>query len=217
MENFQLENKDSIEVKACNAIRKAILAGDFPPGQKLVQEQLAKQLGISRMPIREALKQLEIEGLVKIEPYRGAFVNEVDTEAIKENYVLRSELEKIALQKAFPFLTKKDVTDMEALVREMDETIDYETFIQTNIEFHHLLLKYCPWQRLSTFIQVLWNGYSQQTPEFLDGQMERSNEDHKKIVEALKNDKPEEAGLLLHDHIFFTGQRLITFVEAKED
>ncbi|WP_160141585.1 GntR family transcriptional regulator [Salicibibacter halophilus] len=216
MENFQLENKDSIETKACNAIRKAILSGDFPPGKKLVQEQLARQLDISRMPIREALKQLEIEGLVKIEPYRGAFVNELDTEAIHENYALRSELEKMALQKAYPFMSAKDLADLDALIQKMDQA-SHEDFVQTNIDFHYLLLKRCPWKRLSTFIQVLWNGYSQQTPEFLHGQIEKSNEDHKQIVQALKNDEPERAAYLLHDHILNTGKRLIAFIKAKND
>ncbi|WP_245628128.1 GntR family transcriptional regulator [Shouchella shacheensis] len=217
MENFQLENKDSIQIKASNAIRKAILRGDFAPGSKLVQDQLAKQLGISRMPIREALKQLEIEGLVRIEPYRGAFVSEIDMGAIEENYVLRSELEKLALTKSYPSMTKEDIAALETLVQEMDSTRDTEKFVQHNVQFHKELMKHCEWKRLATFIQVLWNGYSQQTPDFLQGQMEKSNDDHRKIVQALKADDPDGAAILLCDHIAETGKRLILYIKSNSN
>ncbi|GAK04905.1 transcriptional regulator, GntR family [Geomicrobium sp. JCM 19037] len=213
MKNLQLENKDSIQVKATNAIRKSILSGDFQPGEKLVQEQLAEYLGISRMPIRESLKQLEIEGFVTIEPYRGAFVNDVDVSAIEETYALRSNLEKMALQRAAPHLTQGDLEELEDYIKLMDEENNPNDFVQLNVTFHKLLLKHCDWGRLNKFIELLWNGYAQQTPEFLLGQIDQSNIDHKVILEHLKKGNFSEASLALQEHISKTGARLVDYIQ----
>ncbi|NGP45665.1 GntR family transcriptional regulator [Bacillaceae bacterium SIJ1] len=215
MKSLQLHDKDSLYIKTCNTLRKAIFSGELQPGVKLTQDQLAKQLGISRMPIREALRQLENEGLVKVEPYRGAFVKELSLEDIEENYVLRSEMESLAIRKSLPYKTREDVKRLEELVREMDQTKSSEEFVELNKESHNLLLLRCPWSRLSKFIQTLWNGYPQHTPFFLQGQMEKSNQEHKEILLAIQAEDSEKAGRLIKEHISRTGKSLMTFIKTK--
>lgn len=214
-DNFETKktNSESLDEDITNKIRKAIIKGDFQPGEKLVQDDLAKTYGVSRMPIREALKKLEYEGLVIHEPYKGAFIREVSKDSVIENYYLRSELEKLALLKSYPYYRKSDLPKLNYLLKKMKETDEANKFIEYNIAFHSALIDKCPWEKLKIFIQNLWDGYPQQTPHLLGDQMERSNKDHYKIVFALENDSPEVAAELLSKHIRETGKRLISYMD----
>src|SRR5699024_9343417 len=98
--NLQIGDREMLHNKVCSVLRKAILKGEFKAGERLVQTELAERIGVSRMPIREALRTLEIEGLVKLEPHKGAVVREISKEDITEIYELRSILEPLALRKS---------------------------------------------------------------------------------------------------------------------
>lgn len=217
--NLKLQDRDTLHLKVCNALRKAILCGDLKPGERLVQAELAEALGVSRMPVREALRKLESEGLVTIEPHRGAIVKSFSIEDIREIYELRAELEKMAVEKSIRNMKEEDVAAMDRLVLEMEQATDVETFIEKNIEFHRLLLSRCPWNRLLDFIETLWNGFPQQTPLLIKGQVHRSNEEHRKILLAVKERDAEKAAWLLSEHILRTGESLIASLqeEAQEN
>lgn len=169
----------------CNVIREAIIRGDFKPGERLKQSDLAEKMGVSRMPVREAFRKLESEGLIKLEPHKGAVVKSISIKDIEEIYALRSELEKMAVYQSVDLLTDEDITQLSSLVAEMERADDADTFVQYNIDFHRLLVKRCNWERLNSFIGTLWNGLPQQTPHLLTGQIETSNTEHRKILEAV--------------------------------
>ncbi|GAB7386466.1 GntR family transcriptional regulator [Bacillaceae bacterium] len=207
--NLKLEDRDTLHLKVCSVLRKAILRGDLKPGERLVQAELAEALGVSRMPVREALRKLESEGLVTIEPHRGAIVKSFGIDDIREIYELRAELEKMAVEKSIRHMREEDVAELERLVLEMEQATDVEAFVEKNIEFHRLLLSRCPWNRLLEFIETLWNGFPQQTPLLIQGQMERSNEEHRKILLAVKEGDAGKAARLLSEHILRTGEALI--------
>ena len=103
------------------SMRDAILSGELPPGTKLRQEKLAERFGTSRIPVREALRALEYEGLVRSAPYRGFTVTELDADDIEEVYDLRILLEGHAVRLAVPLLTDDDLRTLEQLYREMVE------------------------------------------------------------------------------------------------
>ncbi|WP_264805637.1 GntR family transcriptional regulator [Cytobacillus sp. NCCP-133] len=214
-QDLRIENRDTLHLKVCNVIRKAIIRGDFKPGERLKQSDLAEKMGVSRMPIREAFRKLESEGLIRLEPHKGAVVKSINIEDIEEIYALRAELEKMAVYQSVDFLTEQDVEQLTFLVNEMERTDDVDTFIQYNIDFHRMLVKRCKWERLNSFIGTLWNGFPQQTPHLLSGQQETSNIEHRKIVEAVINKDKETAANLLSEHIFRTGESLIKSLKEE--
>jgi DNA-binding GntR family transcriptional regulator len=101
------------------SVRDAILAGVLDPGARLRQEELAEVFGTSRIPVREALRALEYEGLVRSEPHRGFTVTSLDADDVDEVYDLRIVLETHALRLAIPLLTDEDLAEIEALYDEM--------------------------------------------------------------------------------------------------
>lgn len=200
---------ETVHTKVTRVLREAILRGDIPPGERLVQEELANSLGVSRMPVREALRKLEIEGLISIEPHRGAIVKSLNVEDIEEIYKLRSQFEKMAVEESVKNINDSVIKELERLVTQMENAKEAEEFVEANIAFHNLLMSRCAWKRLLFFIETLWNGFPQQTPHILTEQMRRSNQEHKEILEAVKNGDPQKAAELVSRHIGRTGNELV--------
>lgn len=206
---LMIENRDTLHLRVCNLIRQAILKGDFKPGERLKQADLADAMGVSRMPIREAFQKLEAEGLIKLEPHKGAVVKSIHVGDIEEIYALRAELEKMAVYQSIEHLTDEDMKQLNALVEQMELSEDVDEFINYNIEFHRLLIKRCTWERLNSFISTLWNGLPQQTPHILHGQKDTSNIEHRSILNAVMNKDKETAANLVSNHISRTGNMLV--------
>ncbi|MEH7439957.1 GntR family transcriptional regulator [Neobacillus drentensis] len=206
---LMIENRDTLHLRVCNLIRQAILKGDFKPGERLKQADLADAMGVSRMPIREAFQKLEAEGLIKLEPHKGAVVKSIHVGDIEEIYALRAELEKMAVYQSIEHLTDEDMKQLNALVEQMELSEDVDEFINYNIEFHRLLIKRCTWERLNSFISTLWNGLPQQTPHILHGQKDTSNIEHRSILNAVMNKDKETAANLVSNHISRTGKMLV--------
>ena len=120
-------------------LKQAILAGALAPGTALRQEELASRFAMSRMPIREALRQLEAQGLVDFEPHRGAIVVEITLEDAADNYAVRGALEPQALRLSLPHLTDEDFARADALIAEIDEEDDPARMGELNCRFHMTL------------------------------------------------------------------------------
>ncbi|MEH7121707.1 GntR family transcriptional regulator [Bacillus sp. JJ1503] len=217
MSELRIENRDTLHLKVCNILREAIIRGDFRPGERLKQSDLADKLGVSRMPVREAFRKLESEGLILLEPHKGAVVKSINIEDIEEIYALRAELEKMAVYKSMDLLTEEDKNELSDLVEKMESAVDVDEFIQHNIDFHRLLVRRCKWERLNSFIGTLWSGFPQQTPHLIKGKMETSNHEHREILEAVISGNKETAAALVSKHIFRTGEQLIQSLEDDKD
>src|SRR5699024_2936122 len=117
-------------------------------------------LGVSRMPIREALRQLEVEGLVKLEPRKGAIVTPISSEDIEEIYQLRALLEGEAVEQSLPYLDENEKEQIINLYKEMDKLgkteKDREAYQNLNTDFHKMIQQGCPWRRLHNLIDTLW-------------------------------------------------------------
>lgn len=217
---FDLNTKVELETahtKVLRILRQAILKGDIAPGSRLVQEDIAKSLGVSRMPVREALKKLEMEGLIINEPHRGAVVKSFNVEEIEEIYALRSYFEKIAVEQSVPMLGEKEIAKLEELIKKMENAQEIEEFVEYNNEFHQLLMKYCPWKRLLFFIETLWNGFPQQTPHILLDQKKKSNKEHQEILEAAKKGNAILAAELIYHHIRRSGEELVHKMKGEAE
>ena len=204
------------------AIRDGILHGNYAEGEPLRQDALADELGVSRIPIREALRQLEAEGLVTFNPHRGAIVSSLSLADIEEVFELRSHLEPDLLRLAIPRLTtyQLDLAD-EILDRYADalRASDVSKWGELNWQFHSTL--YAPAERPVT-LSILQRLH-QQSDRYLRMQLAlthgetRANEEHRAIAAAARAGDAKRACKLMHDHIAGAGRSLLVFLEASRD
>ncbi|MBI1800208.1 MAG: GntR family transcriptional regulator [Chloroflexi bacterium] len=142
-----LANYKTKQELAYDALREAIITCRFPPGKRLLEVELAQQLGISRSPVREALKRLGYEGLVTEIPHVGATVSEVGLESLHELYLLLAVLEGLACREATDFRLEATLLAMETELEAMDSAINADSYldwVRHNREFHSLCRKDCP-------------------------------------------------------------------------
>lgn len=211
--DLQIGNREVLHNQVCSILRSAILKGDFKSGERLVQTELAERIGVSRMPIREALRTLEIEGLVTLEPHKGAVVRSLKKEDILEIYELRTILEPLALKKSMLYFTEKDRRDLKGYHQSMLATDTEEKYTALNREFHDLLSMHCKSPRLLGFIQTISHGFAQDTPQIIPGQIEKSNNEHEKILQAVLENDEQKSSDLLAAHIKRTGDELVLYLE----
>ena len=136
---FPSLRQSTLRMSALTIIRDSILSGALRPGQQLVQAEIAAQMNVSRAPIREALRQLEEEGLVETIPYRGTFVSRVTRRDIRELYSLRGALESLAARLAIARCSVEDIVQLETIVARMSEaadSADYQALNAADVEFH---------------------------------------------------------------------------------
>ena len=141
-------------------LRRLIVARELLPGSKVLQDQIAKQMGVSRVPVREALKLLEGEGLVVSEPRRGMFVVELSPEELIQIIQLRRLLETDALAAALPVLGDDTLEAMEASMRDMDVAVaqrDMQMLSRANRTFHMAIVEPSGWDRYLRILNQLWD------------------------------------------------------------
>src|SRR5690554_615153 len=139
-------------------VRKAIIAGELPPGERIMETQLAEELGVSRTPVREAIRKLELEGLVAMLPRKGAYVSGVSMKDIIEVFEIRSALEGLAASLAAERITDDELEELERqLVKtgELIDTADLEKMVETDSGFHQMLYKFSRNERLAQIINNL--------------------------------------------------------------
>ncbi|MCM3569300.1 GntR family transcriptional regulator [Neobacillus mesonae] len=197
---------------AYNYIKEAIIHGKFEPGMRLAEETLAKELNLSRTPIREAIKQLEAEGLV-VPLKRGVGVRNFTKEDIKEIYDLRSLLESYAAGQAAINRTEEDLIELQTANELYDKVIhdnslrdltSIQAIVHTNSRFHEAIVSSAKNKHLYFHISkvVVVPMVFRSFYWYTDFQLQQSLEVHKIIFEAIKNKEPERARIAMHEHIF---------------
>ena len=144
----------TIADRICETLREAIVEGALPSGAALRQDELAARFGFSRMPIRDALRQLETEGLVTIHPTKGAFVAPMDAAEIREIYAIREVLETEALRLSCPWLTGETLQEAARLLDRIDAEPNAARWGALNAAFHSLLYSQCGNRRLLDLIDA---------------------------------------------------------------
>lgn len=122
-----------------SVIREAILSATFRPGEHLRQDELARRLEVSRMPVRSALLQLESEGLVDFHPHRGAIVAQLDADKVRQIYEIRSHLETLAVEKAIRAMTPERLAKLTELAESLDAEGEGDQFISRRVDFYDYL------------------------------------------------------------------------------
>jgi DNA-binding GntR family transcriptional regulator len=197
---------------AAAELRDAIVRGDLQPGARIRQEATAQELGISLIPVREALKTLASEGLVTYHPQRGYFVTELPLDAIEQIYAVRDLLETETERVSIPRLEPSDLAAMRADLRTQARAVDERDaleMIAANRRFHFAIFNRCenPW--LLRFVTQLWDTIdpyrvlSYRRMWLQDAERHVPAEilaEHERIVTALEEGNTDEAARLLRHH-----------------
>jgi DNA-binding GntR family transcriptional regulator len=218
MNTIMRSEDESVRVKGLrqvtDEIRAAIANGERKPGQRLIESQLCELFGVKRNMIREALRKLEHEGLVKITPNAGATVTEFSRSDIEQVYDLLSVLEGLAVRVATPFVTEGHLLKLERLVKRMEQTDKQPVFADYNDEFHALLCSLSENSRLISFTESLRFGMRAfgYRSFSVPGQRATSREEHREIVEAIKANNPIQAEQLMRDHLISAKNKLVKWL-----
>ncbi|KAB8335657.1 GntR family transcriptional regulator [Scytonema tolypothrichoides VB-61278] len=212
-----LQQQRSTPDLIADALREAIVAGIFQEGQSLRQDEIATQFGVSRIPVREALRQLEAEGLVTLHLNRGATVSAISPAEAQEIFEIRSALEVKAIQLAIPKLTASDLEKATVILEQTDQTTDAGMLAKLNWELHETLYKSAERPRLLTIIKTLHlnvDRYVRLQMSQMD-YLERSQKEHYQLLEACQQHDTKAAVRLLKKHIDIAGEQLVTYLQQN--
>jgi DNA-binding GntR family transcriptional regulator len=194
-------------------VRSAILNRELLPGEPIRQDALAERLGVSRVPLREALKILEGEGQVVYRPRRGYLVAELSLDDLMEVYRIRRILEDEAARAALPNITSDHLVALTAIQREIEaasEVGDMIAMAQANRRFHFLFLEQCESPRLVRMIRLLWDTTDAYRSVYYGQQPNRVrvNREHRAILTAIGKRDTERVLRLLDEHRSHTVEAL---------
>ncbi len=198
------DSKKTITAMVQERVRKAILDGVLEAGARIDQNQLAADLNVSLVPVREALKKLEGEGFVQIVPRRGAFVTEASIEDMEDLYFTRRIIEGQAAYHAAERITEEQVGRLERLTETMDGALaehDYDYFMQLNHEFHFTIYNAANSRYMSNFITSLWELSERYRYRYvyIKDQGEAIQREHRAIVAACRaHDSKHLRDAILH-------------------
>jgi len=196
---------------AYEVIREGIRTGVFQPGERLRQETLASQIGVSRIPVRSALMKLESEGLITFEPYRGAIVNSLTADGARETYEIRKVLETHALRKAMTAMTPECLHKLEDLANELNTVESNEEFLALREAFYHELYDEKRQPKLVDMIDKLRNEVARYSIEHnLNYVRPPGERDHVQLLAFLQADDVEGAVEWLDGHLDTVCERLLT-------
>ena len=205
-------NKSALYEQVAERLRVRILAHTLAPGQWIDEQALAADYGISRTPLREALKVLAAEGLVTMKLRRGAYVPETSERDLAEVYHLLALLESDAARVVAEKATPDQLGELAALHKQLESEVGHrERFFELNEQFHHLLLEIADnrWrnQVVADLRKVM--KLNRHHSLFKQGRLEASLKEHRQIMAALKARNPERAQLLMQHH-FASGEKAAT-------
>lgn len=209
------------------ALRERILSNDIEPGTRLVMRSIANQYNASDIPVREALRMLERDGLVETVPYRGARVTTLTAREVEETYFIRSQLESIATGLAAERITDAELDQLELIMERLRgavEAQDGPLFSETNQEFHRRIIETCGNEMLRELTMDVWNRHSgfQRVFRMVPERLAISQEEHEGIFAALRARDSEKAASLALLHKQSVGNSVSKLVDGggwplKED
>jgi DNA-binding GntR family transcriptional regulator len=193
----------TVAEQVADVLREAIARGALAPGVVLRQDELAERFGFSRMPIRDALRQLDNEGLVTIHPTRGASVARMDATEIREIYAVRELLEVEALRLAYPNFTEALLNQANLTLEQIDAEADVGRWGLLNRQFHLALYRPCGNERLTSLIEAQHNAADRYVRVLLSSLDYRaqSQAEHRALLAACQRGKKKEGVNCLIRHL----------------
>jgi DNA-binding GntR family transcriptional regulator len=213
--------RQSLTSAVADRLRDQIIRGEIPEGAQLRQNVIAEQYGVSRIPVREALRQLDAEGLINIVPNRGAIVPKLSPNDIEELFAIRALLEPEVLKTSIPKLTQSQFAQAESVLLEFEDDLQREDHIgnwgRLNWQFHSMLYSGANQPHFMSIIRnVNHNGerYTRLQLHLTHG-IKRANEEHHRILELCRERDVAAACDLLRQHIQYAGQSLKRVVQQS--
>jgi DNA-binding GntR family transcriptional regulator len=199
----KLHRPETVADRIALILREAIAKGSLKTGTPLRQDELATRFGFSRMPIRDALRRLEAEGIVSIHPTRGAFVAEMDAAEISEIYAVRELLEAEALRLALPKLTDQQLSNAASVLDQIDAEADVARWGALNCAFHVALSTACGNARLLGLIEAQHNAADRYVRILLSNldYRARSQSEHRELLAACRKRDEGQALTWLSMHL----------------
>jgi DNA-binding GntR family transcriptional regulator len=185
-------------------LRSAILRGDLPGDSRLVQTEIANQLGVSTTPVREAMRDLASEGLITLDSHRIGTVRKPDWDEMVEIVEIRRALEKIAITWAMERISDDDLERAHGLADELAQGLDIGSWVQKNSEFHSVFHRAIASARLSNFLVSLERAggvFVAQAQQLHPEIRRRAVADHYALLEAYEKKDVDRAAGIQHDHI----------------
>lgn len=210
--------RDTTAKVVAERLRGEIQHGTLAPGTRLRQNDVAQRFGVSTTPVREAFAQLQAEGLVRIDPHRGAVVFNPSVDDVLEFYEIREALESLAVAHAIPRLKAEAARDLDALIDRMRRTEDARKWLKLNDQFHLRLYESAGRPRLSTLIDNLRDASAPYIYMFVASRplSERANEEHQEILDACVKGDAIGAKRAIRAHLRNASRDLAAFLGARE-
>jgi len=221
---FEVVKRAQLSTNIFTAIESAVMRGDFKPGQRLKEAELAEEFGVSRGPVREALQELENRGIVIRVPSRGTFVAQWSSKEIEDFYIFRMHTEGLSARLAAKRKTVDDEKELGRLVGIMEvcfENLDFHRFLDTDAEFHYCVALIADCAPLTSVIETIrlrmrllmvWDKGIHGSPE----QFRETLNSHKRIATAISKGDPDTAETEMRSHIRTIAKRL-KLAWAEED
>lgn len=202
-------------------IRDAILSGEFPIGSKLDQQAIADELGVSIIPVRESLLQLQAEGLVQNIPHRGVFVTELSLDDLHEIYVVRETLEELATILAIPSMSGEVLSQLSKQIEAMEvatERNDFDFLFELNRTFHFKIYRCSGNNTLIQMIESLWDRSTvyRRVYTFMPERAKQALAEHKTIYAFCKSGDPSAAGHAVRENVQQTTRGIMARMEKEQ-
>lgn len=195
-------------------LRKAILEGVLEQNEPVRQQAIARQFGVSRIPVREALRELEGEGLVSVYPHRGAVVTGLSRGEAQEIIEIRIALETLSIVKALPNLTEQDFQRAQSAIDATEEEDLEDRWAEINWQFHEALLTPANRPRLISLIKEQHNSFERYIRMHLAlVDYAKAQREHRTLLEACRKREPVLVKKLWTEHLENTGKQLIDYLD----
>ena len=206
MLNFDIQNHRPLREMVYEELKMQILTGAIVPGTRMMEVELAKEIGVSRTPIREAIRKLEKEGLVTIEPRRGAYASQISTEDMVEILEVRQNMEGLAAFFAASRMTPEQMNELKTVSESYNAAVksgNMEDMIKHDTRFHRIIVESCNNKILVQMIEQLQELVLRFRYIYYDNfrRAENMPEEHQTILEAIENGDADAARQAADIHI----------------
>jgi DNA-binding GntR family transcriptional regulator len=195
----------AVSNQVADYLRDQILGGNIVPGERVRQEGVAERFGASRLPVREALRMLEAEGLIEHERNKGARVPRLNMHEVDVIYQMRERLEPLALSESIPYLTEEDILRLDLIQGQIETNSDVGRFLELDREFHLLTYSGCQIDQLTAVVTRLWNSTQHYRRAFVLRASPRRtwviNAEHRLLLDAIERRDSTDAERYLNGHI----------------
>ena len=204
-----------------NTLRKAIITGEFAPGERLMEIALAKQLDVSRTPVREAIRMLELEGLVTMIPRKGAQVAQITEKSLRDVIEIRITLEELAASLACQRITAEDKENLKTLHIDFVQAVDTQDILliaQKDEQFHDGIFKAADNQRLVNIINNLREQFYRYRLEYVKDMASHSNliVEHQHLLDAISQGNTDIAKNIMRQHLLRQQHEVLAAIHRQE-